>query len=57
VLLGDILVQVDQRVVDDLDDLHEILRQLGINQEVKTTLIRGGQKVELAIKIGERPLR
>jgi len=57
VLLGDILVQLDSRSLDDLDGLQDVLQQVGINQDVKTTLIRGGQKVELTVKIGERPLR
>jgi S1-C subfamily serine protease len=57
VLLGDVLVQVEGQTFDDLSDLQDILRRSGINQDVKTTFIRGGQKVELTIKIGERPLR
>jgi hypothetical protein len=28
-----------------------------VGQEVKAGLIRGGQKIELKIHIGERPLR
>jgi len=57
VLLGDVLVQMEGQTFDDLSDLQDILRRSGINQDVKTTFIRGGQKVELTIKIGERPLR
>jgi S1-C subfamily serine protease len=57
VLLGDILIQLDEERFDDLSDFQDILRRSGINQDVKATLIRGGQKVEFAIKIGERPLR
>ena len=57
VLLGDVLVHLDGRSFDDLDDLHDVLRQFGIDQNVKATLIRGGQSVQLIIKIGERPLR
>ena len=57
VLLGDVLVQLDEEGFDDLDDLQGILRRSGVNQEVKAILIRGGQKVELTVKIGERPLR
>jgi len=57
VLLGDVLIQLDEERFDDLSDFQDILRRSGINQDVKATLIRGGQKVELAIKIGERPLR
>jgi len=57
VLLGDVLVQMEEQNFDDLNDLQDILRRAGINQDVRTRFIRGGQKVELTIKIGERPLR
>ena len=57
VLLGDVLVQLEGQTFSDLSDLQDVLRRSGINQDVKATLIRGGQKVELNIKIGERPLR
>jgi S1-C subfamily serine protease len=57
ILLGDILVQMADQTFDDLSDLQEILRRVGINQDVKTVFLRGGQKIELTVKIGERPLR
>jgi len=56
-LLGDILVELDGQGLDDLDRLQEILQRRGIGQEVKATIIRGGQKTDLNIKIGERPVR
>ena len=56
VLLGDILVSLDGQGFDALEDLQEILRRRGINEVVKGTVIRGGQKLELTLKIGERPL-
>jgi S1-C subfamily serine protease len=57
VLLGDVLVQLAMQSFDDLDRLQEVLQQLGVNSDVTAMLIRGGQKAELTIKIGERPLR
>jgi serine protease DegQ len=57
VLIGDILVTMDGQSAADLEDLQKILRQRGVNQEVKAGLIRGGKKTELTIRIGERPLR
>jgi S1-C subfamily serine protease len=57
ILLGDVLVQLDEEPFDDLSDLQGIPRRSGVSQEVKAILIRGGQKVELTVKIGERPLR
>ena len=57
VLVGDILVDLDGHPTDDIENLQDVLRQRGVNQEVKVGLIRGGQKTELTIKIGGRPLR
>lgn len=57
ILIGDILVDLDGRACDDVEDLHDVLLKRGANQEVKASLIRGGQKLELTIKIGERSVR
>jgi len=57
VVLGDVLIELDGQPSDDLENLQTVLRRRGAGQEVKTLLIRGGQKVELTVKIGERPLR
>src|SRR5437773_6926730 len=57
VLLGDILVDMDGHAFDDLDDLHQVLIGKGAGQEVQAALIRGGQKLQMTIRIGERPLR
>jgi len=56
-LLGDILIDIDGRSFEDLDDVHDVLRQKGVGQETQTTMIRGGQKVQIAIRLGERPTR
>src|SRR5207237_2830644 len=52
VLVGDILVDLDGHAADDIEDLQDVLRQRGVNQEIKVGLIRGGQKAEVTIKIG-----
>ena len=57
VFIGDILIELEGRSADDLEDLQQILRQRGVNQPLKTGVLRGGQKTELTITIGERPLR
>jgi S1-C subfamily serine protease len=57
ILMGDILVDLDGQACDDVEDLHDVLLKRGANQEVKAALIRGGQKLELTIKIGERSVR
>jgi serine protease Do len=57
VLLGDILVDMDGRAFDDMEDLQEALARKGVGQEVQTTVIRGGGKFQFMIRVGERPLR
>jgi S1-C subfamily serine protease len=57
VLLGDILVSLDGQSFEAVEDLHDVLLRRGINQKVSAVVIRGGQKVELTLTIGERPLR
>jgi S1-C subfamily serine protease len=57
VLLGDILIDMDGRAFDDLDDIHEALGRKGAGQEVQAIVIRGGTKAQLTIRIGQRPLR
>jgi len=57
VLMGDILIDMDGHSFDDLDDLHQALGRKGAGQEVQTTLIRGGHKLQIMVRIGERPLR
>jgi S1-C subfamily serine protease len=57
VMLGDILIGMDGHSFDDLEDLHEAIGQKGAGQEVQIALIRGGQKLQMTIRIGTRPLR
>ncbi|TLY36451.1 MAG: PDZ domain-containing protein, partial [Nitrospirae bacterium] len=57
VLLGDILLDMDGQAFSDLDDVYEALARKGAGQEVNTSLIRGGQRLQLRIRIGEHPSR
>ena len=57
VLLGDILVNLDGNGFEAIEDLHDVLIRRGIHQTVPAILLRGGQKVELTVTIGERPVR
>jgi S1-C subfamily serine protease len=57
ILLGDIVVDLDGTPSGDPDDLHNILHTRGVNQQLQAGLIRGGKKIQLAVKVGERPLR
>ena len=57
VLLGDILLDMDGQAFSDLDDVYEALARKGVGQEVNTSLIRAGQRLQLTIRIGDRPSR
>lgn len=57
VLLGDVLVALDSQAIEAFADLQDVIAQKGVNADVKASLIRGGQKVELTVKVGERPVR
>jgi S1-C subfamily serine protease len=57
VLLGDLILGADGTTFDDLDDLQKVLLRKGVGQSFQASIIRGGQKMELAIRIGERPSR
>jgi S1-C subfamily serine protease len=55
VLLGDLLLDIDGRALVELDDVHESLGQKTAGQDVQADLIRAGQRLQLTIRIGERP--
>jgi serine protease DegQ len=57
ILLGDILVEMDSRTFDGVEDLQDVLHAKGAGNEVQATVIRGGQKVQITIKVGTRPSR
>jgi S1-C subfamily serine protease len=57
VLIGDLLLDMDGTAFDDLDDMSELLGRKGAGQEVETSLIRGGQRLQLKVRIGNRPSR
>jgi S1-C subfamily serine protease len=54
-LLGDILINIDGHSFEGLEDVHEELRRKGAGQEVQAKIIRGGQNIQMTIRIGERP--
>jgi S1-C subfamily serine protease len=56
-LLGDVLVEMDGRTFDDLEDVQDAIGNKSVGQEVHATVIRGGEKREITIRLGERPIR
>jgi S1-C subfamily serine protease len=55
-LLGDILIDLDAHALDDLEHLQTELARKKIGTPAQTNVIRGGQRVQLTIQIGERPV-
>jgi S1-C subfamily serine protease len=55
VLLGDVLLDIDGRTLAELDDVYEFLGQKTAGQDVQIDMIRAGQRLQLTIRIGERP--
>ena len=54
VLLGDILVRVEGESIHDAEDLLNQLTPERVGQQVRLTLLRGGEPVEIAATLGER---
>jgi serine protease Do len=53
-LIGDILLEIDGKALDDLQDVYDVLDSKDVGQEVSVTLIRGGSANQSVIKIGAR---
>jgi len=57
VLIGDVLIELDGRPCRDMDDVHAALGGDRIGQSLKIGLIRGGERSECTLTVGERPQR
>jgi serine protease Do len=55
VLLGDVLIELDGKPCCDMDDVHTVLGARGIGQPLMIGLIRGGERSECSVTVGERP--
>jgi S1-C subfamily serine protease len=56
-MLGDILVTLDGKPVQDTDDVQRVLEPGFVGKSVKAALVRGGALAEASITVGERPRR
>jgi S1-C subfamily serine protease len=54
-LVGDILIELAGRPLHDVDDLHAALGGDRIGERIRVGLVRGGERVDSAITLGERP--
>ncbi|WP_100249351.1 S1C family serine protease [Paraburkholderia ginsengiterrae] len=57
ILIGDVLIAMNDEPCRDFDDLHAVLSAERVGQPLKITLIRGGERQECAVILGERPQR
>ncbi|SAL86801.1 2-alkenal reductase [Caballeronia choica] len=57
VLIGDVLVDIDGKACGDMSELHAAIGAVSIGKPLKIGLIRGGERVECAVMVGERPQR
>ena len=57
VLVGDILLEIEGRPLRDVADLQAALGGETIGEKVRVGLVRGGERLESTITLGERPQR
>lgn len=55
--IGDILVQIEGKNLSSAEEIHDLLTADSIGKELNAGLLRGGNRVEVKMKIGERPAR
>ena len=56
-LIGDVLVALDEVPTRDTDDVQGMLGAERVGQKVKAHVVRGGARTELEVIVGERPQR
>ena len=57
IVIGDVLVAFDGKAIGSTDDVLEFLGAEFVGRTIQASLIRGGEPLQLAITIGERPRR
>jgi S1-C subfamily serine protease len=57
ILIGDIVVRLNEKNVNSLDEIFEFLGAESIGKEMKIAVMRGGKVEEFGIKVGERPVK
>jgi S1-C subfamily serine protease len=55
VMVGDILMALDDAPIDSPETLMDLLATTGAGHRSRLRLLRGGSPIELAVTIGERP--
>jgi S1-C subfamily serine protease len=57
IVLGDILLSIDSKPMQDIDDIQQALAAAGIGDTLALTLLRGGERTERSLIVEERPRR
>jgi S1-C subfamily serine protease len=57
ILVGDVLIALDGKAVEDMQNLQAVLAGDTVGKTVKAAILRGGELAEVAIVVGERPGR
>jgi S1-C subfamily serine protease len=57
VQLGDIIVELRSKPVEDTGDIQDLLGSAKVGDVVNVTVLRGGAPVTLAVTLGDRPAR
>jgi S1-C subfamily serine protease len=56
-MIGDVLVQIEGKNLNSTEEIHEILTSDSIGKEVNAGVLRGGTRIDVKMKVGERPTR
>jgi S1-C subfamily serine protease len=56
-LLGDILIALGDKPVADTDDVQGVLNALEAGKSLAATVVRGGERAQLTLTVGEWPRR
>lgn len=57
IVLGDVIVELQGKPALDTERIQDLLASAKVNEELATTVIRGGTPLELSITLGERPAK
>ncbi|MBW4699394.1 MAG: S1C family serine protease [Aphanocapsa lilacina HA4352-LM1] len=57
VLLGDVFVGIDGHTVGDTEEVLALLTPERVGKSLPVQIVRGGQRVEVSVTVGERPRR
>jgi S1-C subfamily serine protease len=56
-VIGDVLVALDGKAMSDIGDVQATLGSESVGKTIRASVVRGGEKINLDITIGARPLR